>query len=156
MGRPKEPIDLVMLKGNKHLTKDEIEERKNSEVKVDTDNVFAPPTLKGKKLKDRFNYLAEQLLNASIMTNLDVEGLARYVTLEEQYNKITKAISKVDILSDDYDKLLIKQGKIFQMLDKAGNELCLNIISRCKVSIPKVEEKKINKFNKFNSGSVAK
>lgn len=45
MGRPKEPIDLVMLKGNKHLTKEEIEQRKNSEVIVDTDYVFAPPII---------------------------------------------------------------------------------------------------------------
>lgn len=156
MGRPKQPVDLVILKGNKHLTKSEIEERKNDEVKADADNIFAPLTLRTKKQKERFNYLSEQLLNANIMSNLDVEGLARYVVLEEQYNKITKAISKVDILSEDYDKLLIKQTKIFQMLDKVNNELCLNIMSRCKVSIPKQEDKQKNKFEKFSDGSVAK
>ena len=156
MGRPKEPIELVMLKGNKHLTREEIEQRKNSEVKADADNIIAPPILRGKKLKDRFNYLADQLLKSNIFTNLDVEGLGRYVILEEQFNKITKAISKLDILSDEYDKLLIKQTKIFQMLDKSSNELCLNIISRCKVSIPTPKEKPKNKFEKFGNGSVAK
>lgn len=153
MGRPKQPVDLVILKGNKHLTKSEIEERKNSEVKADADNIFAPSTLRTKKQKERFNYLAEQLLKANIFTNLDVEGLARYVILEEQYNKVTKAIAKVDIISEEYDKLLIKQTKIFQMLDKVSNELCLNIISRCKVSIPKQDEKPKNKFEKFGSAN---
>lgn len=152
MPRSKEPIDLVMLKGNKHLTKNEIEERKNSEVNADTDNIFAPTSLRTKKQKERFDYLSEQLLNCNILTNLDVEGLARYILLEEQYNKITKIISKTDILSDDYDKLLIKQTKIFNMLNKSSNELCLNIISRCKVSIPKPVEKQVNKFDKFSSG----
>lgn len=151
MGRPKQPIDLVLLKGNKHLTKEEIEERKNTEVKADADNIFAPTSLRTKKQKDRFTYLAEQLLNCNILTNLDVEGLGRYILLEEQYNKITKVISKTDILSDDYDKLLIKQTKIFSMLDKSSNELCLNIISRCKVNIPKPTEKPVNKFDKFGS-----
>lgn len=151
MGRLKEPVDLVILKGNKHLTKAEIEARKSKEVKADNDNIFAPPSLKTKKLKDRFNYLAEQLLNCNIISNLDVESLARYVLLEEQYNKITSLLNKTDILSDEYDGLLVKQTKTFNMLDKTSNELCLNIISRCKVSIPKADEKPVNKFGKFGS-----
>lgn len=151
MSRPKEPVDLVILKGNKHLTKAEIEERKSKEVKADADNIFAPPSLKTKKLKDRFNYLAEQLLNCNIISNLDVESLARYVLLEEQYNKITSLLNKTNILSDEYDGLLIKQTKTFTMLDKTSNELCLNIISRCKVSIPKADEKPANKFSKFGN-----
>lgn len=150
-GRPKQPIDLVVLNGKKHLTKDEIEERRNSEVKADIDNVEAPSHLT-KKQTERFNYLSSELLKAKIFTNLDVESLARYVVLEEQYNKITKALNKLDILSDEYDKLLIKQTKTFQMLDKLNDKLCFNIMSRCKVSTPKQEEKPKNKFTKFGSG----
>lgn len=153
MGRVKQPTDLVILKGKKHLTKEEIESRKNSEVKAAADNIIAPKTLRTKTQKERFNYLSEQLLNANIMTNLDVEGLARYVILEEQYNTITTHINKLDILDDEYDRMLIRQTKIFSMLDKVSNELCLNIISRCKVSIPKAEEKAKNKFDRFRSGS---
>ncbi|AJA42856.1 phage terminase small subunit P27 family [Clostridium tetani] len=152
MGRPKQPVDLVLLNGKKHLTKEEIEQRKNSEVKADIDKIEAPSRLT-KKQKERFNYLADELLKANIMANLDVESLARYVCLEEQYNKITKKINKIDILSDDYDKLLIKQTKVFGMLDKLSNQLCFNILSRCKVSIPKKEEKPKNKFAKFGAGA---
>lgn len=148
MANNKQPIDLLLLKGKKHLTKEEIEQRKNEEVKANTDNIIAPSYL-NKKQKERFNYLAEELKEAKIISNLDVESLARYVVLEEQYNNIVKKINKLDILSEDYDKLLIKQTKVFSMLDKLNNQLCLNIIARCKVSVQKYEEKPKNKFEKF-------
>jgi P27 family predicted phage terminase small subunit len=151
MARPKEPIELLLAKGNvAHKTKHEIEERKQSEIKAPTDNVEAPSHL-SKKQKLRFDYLACQLLEANIFTNLDVESLARYVVLEEQYNTITKALNKLDISSIEYDKMLIKQTKVFSMLDKLNNQLCFNIISRCKVSVPKKQEKPKNKFEKFGS-----
>lgn len=160
MGRPKQPIDLVLLKGNKHLTKSEIEERKNSEVKAGADNIFAPKTLKSKKLKNRFNYLAEQLLNINIITNLDVESLARYVLLEDQYNKVTMVLNSLDLSDEDeilqYDKMLTRQTKIYNMLNKSASELGLTISSRCKLVVPQPKEQPKNKFEKFSSGSGTK
>jgi hypothetical protein len=38
MARPRQPIELVVSNGKKHLTKSEIEERKKSEVKAPADN----------------------------------------------------------------------------------------------------------------------
>jgi hypothetical protein len=127
MGNPKIPIDLLVEKGNKHLTKSEIEERKNTEIKADADKIFAPAFLKTKKQKERFDYLSTELQKVKIIANLDVELLGRHVLLEEQYYLIQKEISKADILSDDYYKLLIKQSKIFTMLDKTTTQLGLNI-----------------------------
>ena len=34
MGRSAKPIELLMVEGKKHLTKEEIEERRNVEIKV--------------------------------------------------------------------------------------------------------------------------
>ena len=39
MGRVKQPIALLTAKGNKHLSKAEIEHRKKTEVKANADNV---------------------------------------------------------------------------------------------------------------------
>jgi P27 family predicted phage terminase small subunit len=149
------PIELLVEKGKKHLTKAEIEERKSTEVKVDADKIFAPGFIRTKKQKERFEFLSQELLNAKILGNLDCELLGRYILLEEQYNKIVKVISKTDIISDEYDKLLQKQNKVFQMLDKASNELGMNMMARCKIVVPKKEEKPKNKFEKFKNGSVA-
>ena len=35
MSKRREPIDLIIAKGKKHLTKEEIENRKNTELNVD-------------------------------------------------------------------------------------------------------------------------
>lgn len=147
MTRPKQPVDLVIAKGRKHLTKEEIEQRRNSEVKGNSDNIFAPSHLT-KKQKDRFNYLAEEMLDIKILTNLDVECLARYITLEEAYIKITKALSKINVIEkgDDFDKMLIRQTKIHSMLSKTASELGLTISSRGKLVVPVAPEKKKNKF----------
>lgn len=45
MPRPREPIDLIAAKGRKHLTKQEYEERKNSEVIAHSDDIKAPSFL---------------------------------------------------------------------------------------------------------------
>ncbi|WP_177199264.1 P27 family phage terminase small subunit [Clostridium frigidicarnis] len=153
IGRPRQPVDLIIANGKKHLTKLEIENRKSTEVKAKNDNI-EPPSRLTKKQKDRFNYWAAELLSAQVLTNLDVESLARYVALEEQYNKITKKINKLDVLDPDYDEVLIKQTKVYTMLSKSSNELCLNILSRSKVVVPKKEDNsKKNKFEKFGVGN---
>ncbi len=45
MARPRQPTDLLLVKGKKHLTKAEIEDRKSKEVKAPSDKVKAPSYL---------------------------------------------------------------------------------------------------------------
>lgn len=52
-GSSKEPIDLIVHKGRKHLGKEEIEDRKNGEIKAKNDKV-KPPSFLSKKLKKEF------------------------------------------------------------------------------------------------------
>ena len=49
MAGQRQPIELVMAKGAKHLTKAEIEERSKSEVKPITDDIIAPAFLTAKR-----------------------------------------------------------------------------------------------------------
>ena len=60
-GRPKEPIDLIIAKGKKHLTKEEIENRKNTELKINHTDVN-PPDYLSEKEKEEFNNIANILL----------------------------------------------------------------------------------------------
>ena len=52
-GNQKQPIDLILAKGKKHLTKAEIEERKSTEIHTDHINVTAPEYL-NEKQKEEF------------------------------------------------------------------------------------------------------
>ena len=52
MARPRQPIELVLAKGKKNLTKAEIEQRRAQEIKVDFKNVTPPDYLPAKLRKE--------------------------------------------------------------------------------------------------------
>ena len=142
MAGQRQPIELLLAKGKKHLTKAEIEERQSKEVKASNDNI-KPPSYLNKKLIPHFNYIADQLLDIGIMTNLDCEVLARYVILENQFQQISTKLMNLDIDDEDYYKFCTLQDKIFKQVRQVGNDLGLSISSRCKLVVPtKQEEEK--------------
>ncbi|MFR4998465.1 MAG: phage terminase small subunit P27 family [Clostridium paraputrificum] len=149
MAGSKQPIDLLLAKGKKHLTKKEIEKRKSQEVKAANDKVEAPSYLP-ENLKKEFNRIAEELINIKIMSNLDVEALARFIIAEYQYQKVVKKAIKMSPENDKYFDMLLMQEKLFKMARQAAGDLGLTISSRCKLVVPtKEKEKPKNKFQKF-------
>lgn len=150
MVRPRQPISLIEAKGKKHLTKAEIAQRKATEVKANSDNIEAPSYLPD-KLKEEFYRIASELKSIDIMSNLDCEALARFVSAEYQYQMITSRLLKAKTINDTYFELLQAQDKIFKMSRAAAQDLGLTISSRCKLVVPKKEEApKENKFSKFS------
>lgn len=149
LSRPRQPISILEAKGKKHLTKQEIEERKNSEVKAPGDNI-EPPSYLPETLKKEFVRIAGELKNIGIMSNLDCEALARFIVSEYNYQKATKKLLKIGVENPKYYALILLQEKLFKMCRQSAGDLGLTISSRCKLVIPKVEEKpKENKFAKF-------
>ena len=127
----RQPTELLLLKGKKHLTKEEIEERLNSEIKAKNDKVEAPSYLPD-ELKEEFYRVANELIEIGIITNLDVEALARFIVSESQYQKVTIKILKSKNINDKYFSLIQLQEKLFKMSRTAANDLGLTISSRCK------------------------
>lgn len=148
MSGQRQPVNLITAKGNKHLTKAEIESRKGSEVKAHSDNI-RPPEYLPENLKDEFNRIAAELIDIEIMSNLDCEALARYLISEYQYEQITLKLLKLKSVGVRYFDLLQAQDKTFKMARTAAGDLGLTISSRCKLVVPKKEEKPQNKFSKF-------
>lgn len=140
MARPRQPVDLLMYKGKKNLTKKEIDERKATEVKASTDKV-KPPTYLPKDLKREFKKIADELLNIGIMTNLDVDALARFLVAKKLYLEITQQLLENPKLLLEKD-LVGTQDKLFKQSRAAASDLGLTISSRCKLVVPKQEEKK--------------
>jgi P27 family predicted phage terminase small subunit len=145
----RQPTELLLVKGKKHLTKEEKEQRKNSEVKANTNNIVAPSYLP-EEIQEKFKNIADELLSIGIMSNLDCEALARYLSAEHQYQQVTTKILKSKTINDSYIELVKLQEKIFKMARAAASDLGLTISSRCKLVIPKKEEDKTpNKFMKY-------
>ncbi|WWU66125.1 phage terminase small subunit P27 family [Clostridium baratii] len=162
MARPKQPIDLIMLKGRKHLSKAEIEERKNTEIKAKNDKV-KPPNYLSKNLKKEFKNISKELIEIGIMTNLDIDCLARFLISQNEYLKITKAVEargptkfieveekdkegnvterkNLEVIDPMYESLLIMQNRVFTQCRQAASDLGLSISSRCKLVLPKLRE----------------
>lgn len=153
MAGPRQPIELLKAKGAKHLTKAEIREREETEIKANSDKIEAPSYLP-EELKIKFNEVANELNDIGIMSNLDCEALARYLTVEFQYQQVTKKILKSKNITDKYIQMVQLQEKLFKMARSSAGDLGLTISSRCKLVIPKVkEEKPNNKFSKFAGGA---
>lgn len=145
MGRAKQPIALLTAKGNKHLTKREIEHRKNTEVKANADNVNPPETLP-ERLHEKFYYYAEQLVDLNIMTNLDVEALGRYLVAQDNYERVSLQMEDLIDLSDpdvfaQYKNLSVLQDRFFKQSRALGSDLGLTITGRAKLVIPKDKDK---------------
>ena len=152
MSGQRQPIELVKARGAKHLTKAEIQDRQEREIKPITDDIIAPAYLT-KKQKEEFNRIAEQLKKLKIMGETDVDALARYIVANDFYiNAVkkmrTKEVQKDPILFDLWSK---NQERYFKQCRASANDLGLSISSRCKLVVPekKQETPKENKFKKF-------
>ena len=139
MAGQRQPIELLLAKGKKNFSKAEIEERKAKEVKANTDNI-QPPSYLSKELIPNFEYIANQLTDIGIMTNLDCEVLARYVMLENQFQQISSKLLQLNIDDEEYYKFCNLQEKIFKQVRQVGNDLGLSISSRCKLVVPSKEK----------------
>lgn len=169
IGKQREPIDLILAKGKKHLTKAEIENRRNSEVDVSEYKNVTVPSYLSKKQKEEFAETAKKLLDIGIFSELDEDCLARYFIAKTNYLKFTKLLNTAmkrkeskefkdnaemqQILSNDIERYLIHQDRAFKQCNACAEKLGLTITSRCRLQVPQIDppkEPKENKFSKFN------
>lgn len=139
MSKRREPIDLLVAKGRKNLTKKEIKERKEREIKVGSENVNPPPYLP-EELKTEFHRIADILKDIGIISDLDVDALARYLISEYQYEKVTLRMLKMKNITEKYFDFANLQDKFFKQARAAASDLGLTISSRCKLVLPKPKE----------------
>ena len=169
MAGQRQPIELVLAKGKKHLTKDEIAARRATEVKPCADDLNPPAYLTAAQ-KKTFVKLANQLDKIGILGETDVDALARYVTAQGLYEQAVKDLRKLqksepkDTEADGYyaemelwykslDSAERRQDRLFKQAQAAATALGLTISSRVRLVLPAApEEPKQNKFAKFGAG----
>lgn len=174
MARPREPINLIVAKGRKHLTKTEINDRQESEVQPCTDDLTPPSYLTAAE-KRRFEKLAGQIEKLGILGETDTETLGRYVSAQTQYEKAVKELRRLDRDrpkregAPDDDTYFLRldfwtrasetaarlQDRYFKQAQTAAASLGLTISSRCKLVVPaKDDEPPVNKFSRFRAGGA--
>lgn len=168
MGGPRQPIELVIANGKKHLTKEQIRKRRNSEVQAFTDDIIAPDFLTSKQKKE-FYRISEQLQKLKIMGETDCDTLARYIVSQDLYAVAVKELRNIQTLrpkksgeqvtdlenmvnwTSMLEKLDKRVDRYFKQATSAASKLGLTISDRCKLVVPiKDEAPKANKFVKFS------
>lgn len=133
----REPINLILAKGKKHLTKAEIEQRREEEVKVPFTDV-APPEFFSDTQKREFMEIADKLLAIGIFTELDEDCLTRYILAKNLYLKYTSTLTTL-LNKKNYSeiaKMQTLQDKAFKQCQSCARDLGMTITSRCKLVIP--------------------
>ena len=177
MAGQRQPTDLVVMKGKKHLTKAEIEARKNAEVVAPNDKV-KPPSYLTPELKKKFRKLAKELLEIKLIANVDCDALARLLIAQEQYIEITAQIRKIPLMLDvpvyetqtnpdtrekeqvqvgtrqivngERERLMIIQDRCMKQCRQGASDFGMTVSSRCRLVVPKAKEgKPENKFSKY-------
>ena len=136
-GRPKKPAALLEAEGKSHLSKSELQDRKESELKVPFTDV-TPPSYLSKAQKKKFKDIADKLLAIGIMTELDVDCLAMYVLAFDLYVSYTETLADM-IETNDLEEMKSVQNlqdKAFRQAHTAARSLCLTITDRCRVTVP--------------------
>ena len=146
MPGPRQPTDLVVLNGRKHLTKAETEARRAAEVKAPPPKTkrIKPPAYLPESLHKKFRTLAKQLIEIGILAEIDYDCLARYLLAEQAYLAVTEQVNRAIAggaitLLDDLSKT---QTRYFNQCDRAAAALGLTISSRCRLVVPKPLEDK--------------
>lgn len=177
MAGTRQPTDLVVLKGKKHLTKAEIEQRKNAEVIAPSDKV-KPPSYLSPELKKKFRKLAKELLEIKLIANVDCDALARLLIAQEKYLEVTKKLGEIpltemipifksekdeetgtmvqvqvgerEVVNGEHERLLIIQDRCWKQCRQGAGDFGLTVSSRCRIVVPKVQQPKPeNKFAKY-------
>ena len=138
MAGKRQPTDVVIAIGRKHLSRAEEAERRAGEVKVSPAKTAKPPKWLQETLKKDFRALGKRLIAAGLYTELDADTLGRYLVAQHQWELATreaeKALEDLDPEeADDWGKI---QDRYFKQARNCANDMGLTITSRCRLVVP--------------------
>lgn len=143
MGRKAMPVDLLLVKGKKNLTKREIEERRKAEqkLKANSDKV-KPPTFLDAFAKREFRKIVNEAIELDTITNLDVNQLAIYCRTYSRWVELTKKQIEGEFVDDK------ELDRLFKQIKSMATEFGFTPSSRAKIAMPKTEKEEPSETEK--------
>ena len=138
MSGQRQPVDVLLAKGRKHLSKAEEAERRDSEVHVDAPSSVVPPKWLPKRLRAEYLEIGSILLRSGLYTDLDRDVLAQYFVCRERWLAADKEAAKA-LRSKDEKSLQAwtsVQGAYFKQARQCAAAMGLDVTSRCKLIVP--------------------
>lgn len=134
----RQPTDVVLANGRKHLSRAEEAQRRAGEVKLPQAKTARPPRWLPEELKKTFRALGKQLIQAKLYTELDADTLGRYVAAQHQWELATghaeEALEAAD--QEEADGWSRIQDRYFKQARACANDMWLTITSRCRLVVP--------------------
>lgn len=142
MSRPKEPVKLLQYKDKSHMSHAKIQERESCEVQASTDKI-GPPAWLSKKQAEEFRILADELKNSGLMSNLDNDILAAYVTARSRMVSLEKRLHKKSVTENiiEYEKTLGLWNKTVTQCLSLAKSLGMTMDSRSRLTVPPGSQK---------------
>ena len=138
MAGTRQPTDVVLANGRKHLSQAEEAARRAGEVQVPRPKTVKVPKWLPKPLQADFRRLGKQLLACGLYTDLDADTLGRYLVAQHQYLTATQmaenALSKRN--QEDADSWGRIQERYFKQARNCANDMGLTVTSRCRLVVP--------------------
>lgn len=143
MAGARQPTDLVVAKGRKHMTKAEEDARRDREVVVPPPQRAKPPKWLPKPLYKEFRALGRQLLDVGLYTDLDADNLGRYLIAHHEYISATAEVQRAlepvpgrgrDLeAAESWGRV---QDRYFKQARNCANDMGLTVSSRCRLVLP--------------------
>lgn len=151
MPGPRQPTDVIINNGRKHLSKSEEAARRKKEVSVSAPKTAIPPKWMPDTLKKEFRALGKLLIAAGLYTKLDADTLARYLVAQHQWIIATaeaeKALAQRD--QEQADAWGRVQERYFKQARNCANDMGLTVTSRCRLVVPEGSPQKTEDENPF-------
>ena len=102
IGRNAQPIDLLKAKGKKHLTKEEINTRKESEIKLGSKELLCPAYVKNDAVAfSKWREIKHIYKDVDFVSSGDVSLLGRYCKTTSEYQVLLKTYQRVSEIHYD-------------------------------------------------------
>lgn len=138
MPGPRQPTDVIMARGQKHLSRGEEDERRDREVHVPPPEQVKPPQWLGRKFHREFCEIGEILRQAGLYAELDRDVLAQFLVARERWQRADKLASAAIRQRDE--KLAREwagvQSTYFRQCRQCAEVMGLSVSSRCRLVVP--------------------
>lgn len=139
MAGKRQPTELVVGKGKKHLSRAEEDARRDREVYVEPPARAKPPKWLPDALKSEFRALGKKLIAAGLYTDLDADTLGRYLVAQHEWIAATAEVQRA-LTPPRYVESADAWGRVqeryFKQARNCANDMGLTITSRCRLVIP--------------------
>ena len=142
----RQPTDVVVANGRKHLSRSEEAERRAGEVRVEPPKTAKAPKWLPEGLRKDFRALGKRLIAAGLYTDLDADTLGRYLLATQETEA---ALRKRDSeAAEDWGRI---QERYFKQARNCANDMGLTVTSRCRLVVPTAPEQRPEDVNPFLS-----